>query len=256
MKPLSEHFERVRKSLLTKAEEVGVLKHAGLKGIARELLISDFLAANLPRAFDFETGEIVGADDTRSGQIDVLIVLQTTPRFRLGGPVCLALVHGVAAALEVKSVLTTSTPDSDSALTEAMKSTVAVKSLPIEPPLDPWPWSATLTKTGEHVRLDNIPVSIIAFKGPDVETLLEHLDTWEQVVERNRLPNTITCLKENYTLALNDGWRLSPRGTNAPTYFRMMGDGMALGDLYDHLMKVLQGWIHHHPDTPLSRYLE
>lgn len=132
--PLAQHFKRVRLSLVAKADEISIVKHGTLKGAARELVVSDFLSANLPRAFDFVTGEIVTPDDRRSGQIDVLVLPHTAPRFNLGGAVCLALVHAVAAALEIKSDLTTSAPDQNSDLTNAMETTVAVKDLPIVPP--------------------------------------------------------------------------------------------------------------------------
>jgi hypothetical protein len=252
--PLGAHFERVRLSLLAKADEAGILRHGTLKGSARELVVADFLAANLPRVFDFETGEVVTPDDQRSGQVDVLILPHSAPQFRLGGPVCLAPVHGVASVVEVKSNLTTSAPDGKSELTEAMNTTVLVKKLPINPPLVPWPWSATVVPSQGQVTLPNIPVSIVAFEGPTSETLLGHLESWNNHVGCKLLPNTVTCLRRNYTLFLNDGWRTQ----DAPLdqlYLQLPGQGAALGDLFDHLMKVLQGWIHHHPATPLSKYL-
>jgi hypothetical protein len=217
--PLAAHFERVRSSLLAKAEEAGILRHGTLKGSARELIVADFLSANLPRTFDFETGEVVTPDDKRSGQIDVLILPHSSPRFQLGGSVCLATVHSVAAAIEIKSTLTTSSPEKESALTQAMMSTICLKDLLIDPPLDPWPWSATLTTSGKRVRLANIPVSIVAFEGPDVNTLCSHLHNWEQIAGRERMPNTVTCLRQDYTLFLNDGWRIINHDTSGPLYF-------------------------------------
>lgn len=77
---LGEHFERVRQSLLAKSKEIGIAKHGTSKGTARELLVSDFFAANLPRHFDYVTGEIMAPKtEDRSGQIDILILPHSAP---------------------------------------------------------------------------------------------------------------------------------------------------------------------------------
>ncbi len=201
MRPLNKHFEKVRVSLLAKGEEVGIARHGTILGTARELIISDFLAANLPRGFDFVTGEILSAQDTRSGQVDVLILPHTAPRLQISGQVSLALVHAVAAAVEVKSVLTTSEPGLRSELTNAVNTSSKIKSLPILPLLDPWPWSAYITGEQKFVKLPHIPVCLIAFQGPQLNTLMDHLISWEKKIELRKFPNTITCLREGYTLS-------------------------------------------------------
>ncbi len=251
---LASHFDRVRASLLAKADEAGIARHGTLKGTARELLLADFLSANLPRGFDFVTGEIITPDDQRSGQVDVLIIPDYVPRFELCGRVCLACVHGVAAALEVKSTLTTSAADKRSELTKALDTVVGIKRLSIEPRLDPWPWSATHAGSKEPVTLPNIPVSIVAFDGPERETLISHLAFLENTGGRQLLPNTVTCLRRNYTICLNNGW-LTTGDSGGQLYVEWKNPGSCLGDLFDHLMKVLQAWQHHHPATPLSSYL-
>ena len=221
----------------------------------RELVVSDFLSANLPRAFDFVTGEIVTPNNKRSGQVDVIVLPHAAPRFQLSGSVCLALVHATAAALEIKSKLTTSAPDCQSELTKAMNTTFGIKKLPIDPRLNPWPWNVTEPERRTVVLLQNIPVAIVAFEGPNAPTLQKHLHEWEKKAGRLFLPNTVTCLKPNYTLILNDGWLKGPEQTDAALYIQIPDPGSCLAHLFFHLMKTLQRWSHYHPPTPLEKYL-
>lgn len=253
---LNDHFARIRNSLLAKAEEAGILRHSGSKGSARELIVSEFLESALPREFDFVTGEITAPDGRRSGQLDVMLLPRSAPMFRLVPGVSLGLLYAIAAIVEVKSNLSTAPITNPSELRNALETVRSVRDLLIEPPLDPWPWTAQRAATGESVRLDHIPASIIAFNGPTVETLMGHIATWAPG-NRASLPNTITCLERDYTLILNDGWtyipdRLSPESRSA---LYLKGESVGLVDLFDYLMKVTQAWSFTRPRTPLSTYL-
>lgn len=251
---LNNHFERVRVSIMAKAKEIGVANHGTLLGSARELLVSEFLESNLPRGFDFTTGEIVGPGGARSGQIDILVIPKTAPKLSLGGNFCLGLVHATAAALEIKSTLTTADLDKSSELRNALRTTESIRSIPIEPALDPWPWAAN--KGGSLVTLEHIPVSIVAFDGPELETLYRHLVSWH--AQGKSLPNTVTCINRNYTLYRNDDWSYPENagGSNGrPLYNRIKGDGVnCLRELFDFLMKCLQAWAYTQPRTPLTAY--
>jgi hypothetical protein len=252
---LNDHFARIRSSLLAKAEEAGILRHSTSKGSARELIVSEFLESALPREFDFVSGEITAPDGRRSGQLDVMLLPCSAPCFRLAPGVSLALLHAVAAFIEVKSDLSTAPLDNPSELRNALETVRSVRELPIEPLLDPWPWSAQRT-TGEFVRLNHIPACIVAFNGPTAEALMGHLAA-RQADHGTHLPNTITCLVRDYTLVLNDGWiyvpeELSPESRRS---LYLKGETSALLELYDFLMKVTQGWAFTRPRTPLSRYM-
>src|SRR5687768_14925530 len=102
MSILAEHFERIREGLLAKAKETGVLDHAPSKGTARELIVSDFLETSLPREYDFSGGEIVAPNGSRSGQLDVMLISRSAPQFQVASRLSLALLHSVAAVIEVK----------------------------------------------------------------------------------------------------------------------------------------------------------
>jgi|LakMenE18May11ns_1017448.scaffolds.fasta_scaffold9803693_2 hypothetical protein len=253
---LNDHFTRIRASLLAKAEEAGILRHSTSKGSARELIISDFLESSLPREFDFVTGEITSPTGRRSGQLDIMLLPQSAPRFRLAPGVSLGLLHAVAAVIEVKSVLSTAPLCNPSELRNAIETVRSVRVLEINPRLDPWPWSAARAATYEPVQLDHIPVCIVAFKGPTIETLLGYLSEFA-VANRADLPNVITCLERDYTLILNDGWIFNPASLSEDSRQKLYlkGDCSSLVDLFDFLMKVTQAWAFASPRTPFSRYL-
>jgi len=253
---LREHFERVRQTLLAKADGVQLAKHKTLRGTARELIVTDFLDANLPSACDYVTGEIIDAADGRSGPLDVIIVPSTAPRFALAGHSAIVLADATIAAMEVKSNLTTSGPDKDSALTEAMNATTQIKARKIS--CDTWPWTSRRARDGTPLRLPNIPVSIVAFDGPELPALMRHLHAWEaRLGSADMMPNTITVLRRDYTLLMNDGWSLVPKHV-PPTeslYAYVQQPGASVADLFFFLMQVMQAWLHHHPATPLGSYL-
>ena len=252
---LNDHFARIRTSLLAKAEEAGILRHSTSKGSARELIVSDFLESALPREFDFVTGEITAPDGRRSGQLDIMLLPRSAPRFRLAPGVSLGLLHAVAAVIEVKSNLSTAPLDNPSELRNALETVRSVRELSIEPILNPWPWTAQRT-TGEMVRLDHIPACVIAFEGPTVETLIGHIAAWPEE-NRSYLPNTITCVARDYTLVLNDGWMHVPErlSLDSRQALYLKGELAGLVDLFDYLMKVTQAWSFARPRTPLSYYM-
>lgn len=131
-----------------------------------------------------------------------------------------------------------------------------VKTLPIED-LDPWPWSAQ-HKGGGSVKLNSIPMGIMAFGGPPVETLLKHMHEWNETIGNGRLPNSITCLAQNYTLLQNDGWLFlgKTHTEGGGLYINDPATGGCLSTLFDHLMKIMQAWTYAQPRTPLSKYLD
>lgn len=256
MSVLGSHFAHVRKTLLAKADEAGVLRHGSSKGTARELVVSEFLKAGLPREFDFVSGEIAAPNGERSRQLDLMLIPHNSPRFALAPSVSLGLLHAVAAVIEVKSDLSTAPLERASELRNALDIGQSVRSLCFVPPLEPWPWIAERQETRALIRLEHIPFCLFAFKGPTIETLMEHLAS-AAAVNRAALPNIVTCLERDYTLVLNDGWiydsaKLPPEFQQA-LYLR--GSHSALVDLFDYLMKTTQAWAYARPRTPLASYI-
>lgn len=247
---LNEHLKKVAESLLSKADEIGLAKHTTVSGTARELIISDFLSKNLPRGFDFDTGEIAASDGTRSGQIDILVLPHYSPKFALLDRHCIALADAVAASIEVKSNLTTAPIESRSELNSALLSIKKIREMPLN--LDPWPWTASVHS--QNVRLTHIPCFVISFDGPTPDKLIEHLKNWSEVHGDHTLPNTVTCLKRNYTIVKNDGWHLLPVDYASYELPYFQSSDPCLVDLFLYLMKCLQAWGYEKPRTPLNQY--
>jgi len=250
---LNEHFARVRRTLLDKGDEAKLAQHAGIMGTARELIVSEFLRAAFPSTCNFMTGEIIDTHDGRSGQVDIIIVPAFAPRFVLAGHSGIALAEGTIAAIEVKSTLTTSSPDSESALSSALSTVRKIKERQVE--CEPWPWVAN--KGGSIVSLSSIPASIIAFKGPPHSNLENALATFSDRFGVDSLPNTITVLEQDYTLIRNDDWYFSKKGKepSQKLYVAMPDTGACLADVFNYLMMCVQSWTFCSPFTPLSSYL-
>jgi hypothetical protein len=81
-------------------------KHAGIKGSVVEETLRSFLREYLPRRLEIGHGEIVDTFGNRSRQTDVVITTEDHPyTFKTDSP-GLFFIEGVAAAAEVKAVLT------------------------------------------------------------------------------------------------------------------------------------------------------
>ena len=252
---LKSHFRLVRETLLRKADEAGLAANSSIRGAARELVLSEFFEANLAASVSFVTGEIIDVGGQRSGQLDIIIVPTTVPRFSLGGNNVIALAAGVVGAIEVKSYLTASGPDGESELTKTMTASMATKRL-LPGPLQPWPWTAQRITDGSQLKLESIPYSLVAYKGPAKTTMAMHLSEWSSKVGNKFLPNTITVLEADYTLTLNDGWVYVPESAENPKALYVESEpGNSLLDLFDFWMKCIQAWTFNRPHTPLNVYL-
>ncbi|WP_162930046.1 DUF6602 domain-containing protein [Pseudophaeobacter sp. EL27] len=245
---LNNHFKALRQNLLSKSGLAHSGRNSTLIGSVRELVITEFFEGNLPKGFDYNTGEIVDPKDVRSGQIDILIVPNNAPRLSLGERYAISLAHGVAATFEVKSDLNTKH------LKEALQSTNKVKRLSISKgDLYPWPWSAE-TNSGKELWIQDIPNSIISFKSCTEKHLLKKLK--EHADNGGELPDTITCLELDFTLVRNNGWLAQKDGDDL---YISSHDGIFKGAaplliVFDYYMKVLQAWDYAKPRTPLLKY--
>ena len=78
-------------------------------GSDREYFVSEFLSKILPSDLKFASGAIIDSFSVeRSGQIDLAVLMPTTPSLPMpGGEERLMLAEGVAAAIEIKSNLST-----------------------------------------------------------------------------------------------------------------------------------------------------
>ncbi|WP_041948656.1 DUF6602 domain-containing protein [Turneriella parva] len=244
----------MRETLLRKSEEMQLAKHTTVIGTARELILTEFLQANLPQNCNFFSGEIIDSKDKRSGQIDILLVPDYSPRFVLAQNYAIALADAVIAAVEVKSVLTTDN-EGNAGFDASLKNCKSVKELTVT--CEPWPWTSTMSLTGKEVLLPNIPYIVIAFKGPKISTLEEKITKALAATPRESLPDVIVVLEEKYALVRNNDWHLVNTNKENPglLYFRLWNGIDCLSDVFTYLMKCIQAWDYHRPPTPMSKYL-
>jgi hypothetical protein len=100
-------------------------KHSGNLGSAREYFIGEILNRFLPGSVVVGSGEIIDGKE-RSGQQDIIIYRSDFPVLAGFDSVNTYLIEGVIATIEVKSDLTTGSPNG---LTSAFKSAASVLSL-------------------------------------------------------------------------------------------------------------------------------
>lgn len=251
---LNDHFARVERSLLDKSDEARLAEHPTLIGLARELIVSEFLSAALPNNTSFINGEIIDCLGGRSGQVDVIIIPAFSPRFILGGNSGIALADGVIGTLEVKSSIAASSPDTDSQLTRAMATVRKIKERHVA--CTPWPWVAS--KDGVEVKLTSIPSSIVAFRGQEQCALQSSLHAFAERFGTATLPNSISVIDKGYTLIREDDWYFTKLDSlsNPSLYVAKVDSGACLADLFNYLMMCIQAWSFRSPFTPLSSYLK
>lgn len=86
-------------------------QHKGSQGAAAEAAVRSLLDHKLPRYLSVGTGEVIDQADSRSGQLDIIIVNEDQPfRSSLNEP-GVFLIEGISASGEVKSRLTTKALD-------------------------------------------------------------------------------------------------------------------------------------------------
>jgi uncharacterized protein DUF6602 len=91
------------------ARAVAGLRHQGLKGTLREIVVRDLLRPFLPADIGVGTGEIITYDNCHSRQLDVVIYdKRILPPILLEGAVGLFPIESALCTIEVKSTLTAS----------------------------------------------------------------------------------------------------------------------------------------------------
>jgi hypothetical protein len=105
MNRIRTYFNSLADRMAADAELAGVSTHRPDIGTNREHIIEAFLARHLPRRLTVATGgQVVGARETESKQVDVLVACDLAVRFEENRKTFVT-VEGLAAAVTVKSVL-------------------------------------------------------------------------------------------------------------------------------------------------------
>ncbi len=240
---LSDHFGRVKSTLLQHAGHFDIANHGDIKGYGREALVQEFLATHLPDQVEYLSGEILDANDHRSGQIDIIVQSKKHPKIPLLGSLHLAFIDSVVAAIEVKSNLTTQH------LNASLEQCKKLKALQR---------NVVLENGGLAKKLTTVPCVVFAFKGPKKDTLLKSINEFAQ---RNFIaldafcPDMIVVLEEDYYVCKNDGWQF-PFVPAPGAYFRDW-QGLPhenLVGLYNYLNNVIQAFTDKSPRLEIGNY--
>jgi hypothetical protein len=191
---LSEHFGKVKGNLLSLAEHFDIAKHGDIKGYGREALVNEFLKSHLPDQVEYLTGEILDHQDSRSGQVDIILQSKLHPKIPLWGNVHLAFCDAVIAAIEVKSTLTSQHLDS------TLHNFAKIKGLNR---------NVSLSMNGANA-LPTIPCILFAFKGLKKDTIIKSINqfaTKHKVPLEMCSPDMVVVLNQDFYICRNDGWQ-------------------------------------------------
>jgi hypothetical protein len=241
---LAEHFAKTRQELLSYADHIGIAKHGDIKGLAREGVIRIFLEENLPKLLEFKTGEILGRNDERSGQLDIIFQSIAAPRIPLFENVQITLVDATLGVLEVKSNLTVASWDKPSHLRSALETFQKVKRIKRDAR------SHILSPLREGIVLEKTPCFLIAYKGPTISTLEKYLIDYGQARKlpiKDYGPDVICILDKGYSFFRDDGWIVPRNWVYAPKqvraasgYYLWSKDRECLACLFLYLCRILE----------------
>jgi hypothetical protein len=134
LRPLRTSFPTMLKDLIAAteahmqarlAETRAKFRHRGLKGGAVEDSVREFLRSYVPRRLAVGTGEVIDRNDGRSAQTDIVIANEHHPFTFSDDVPGLFFIEGVAAAGEVKAVLTSTHLESTLESSRRFKTLVA-----------------------------------------------------------------------------------------------------------------------------------
>lgn len=220
--PLKKHFEVQVDILMSMAEasdkELFVTNNDSSN---REAFCRLFLSSHLPPGFRVTTGEIVDCHNNITGQLDVVIVTDDTPRMTIdstGSVIAPILADSVLGVVEVKTSLNSET------LKKALSQLRPVKAL--------MPTHATLVAPGGEVIEDplngKIITGVFAFNPSDriEQQIPQILATYPNVADFIVLPDSISYFSVK-TLAVC-GVEVNSKDT-INGYVKFSAKGMGLG---------------------------
>ncbi len=181
---------------------------------------------------DFSSGEIFDSKDNRSGQVDIIIQSKSDPRIHIQGNEFIVLLDTVIAVLEVKSTLTTGKTGT---LQNALRTIQKVKQLERKVLID--------TKDCEKRKPHHAtPSFIIAYNGPNAETLVKDIELFYGDSPKKEWPDHIVVLKQGYYLTKDNGWVHNMENPSTMPYFLEQRSEYSLCALFVYLCELIQHW--------------
>lgn len=270
MKLIQKHLNNITLKLKSEFESTSISQHGGNLGTARESVVKYFLESNLPSNLDFTSGEIFDSLDRRSGQIDIIVHNSHSLKLNYAAGLDMVPIDNVLALIECKSSLTTGSMTSGSShLKSALDSCVKSKSLYRINPIGidsnylksnnlmPQDLAILENQTGLCATLPKTPHMIIAFQGPEVQTLRDSLSSYmrENRIDLEDMPNVITVLDRGYYLVKNDGFLIKKLENNVH-YSMNKSQKSTLVGIYMYLMKLAESQKLSGNFFPVEQYLK
>jgi hypothetical protein len=269
MKFIQRHLAASAKALESQYEVSGLTTHGGSKGSAREILIKEFLIANLPSSLDFTAGQVFDSKDNVSNEVDIIIYSKHSLKLKFGKDKDLVPVDSALALIECKSSLNTgSMKDGSSHLKIALDACVKSKGLVRINPVGIDEGYLARRNIPAHVgyiaeqvtgmcaTMRKTPFVVFAYKGPEEETLRASLYQYMvgNDVNLDDMPDIIVVLDRGYYLVKNNGFFIGRVGA-AVHYSTGGGENSALMGFYICLVKIAESQRLSENFFPLTQYL-
>ncbi len=185
--PLKERFKAFR-ILLSNAYDAGKGMPSAVIGAERETFINAFLRQVFPDSFRLGGGAIVDNSGSMSGQLDVVFERPFGPSFPLpGGGQRLYLSDTVAAAIEIKSNITTQWGDFERTASQLSK-------------VDHTPFHMGMA-AGHSFSPGRVPLFLVGYEGPSkIRTIVKYMMKTQQ---SNR-PIGVLCIRSGVFFYIDD----------------------------------------------------
>lgn len=269
MKLIQKHLSSHTASLTSAFLVSSLTTHGSSKGNAREVVVTEFLIANLPSNLEFTTGQVFDSKDNISNQVDIIIYSKHSLKLNFGKNQYMVPVDSALALIECKSSLSTgSMTEGSSSLKTTLDACVKSKNLIRINPIGidggylmqgniPAHAGSLVEKfTGMCATMKKTPFLIFSFQGPEVSTLRDSLHKYmiENNVDLDDMPDVITVLDKGYYLVKNNGF-LIRKVPGHVHYSQGSGESGALLGFYIYLVKIAEAQRLSKNFFPLEQYL-
>jgi len=169
-------------------------QHRGLRGTAREDIVSEFLNAYLPAHIEFVKGEIYDSFGMHSPQCDIIAIDRLKVPLMFGTDSRLVPIEGVYSVLEVKSNLDSKELNDCLGKCDKIKNLQKVAYIPQTGPI-----FGSVSAYGKILAHYPTLYSVFAYHGIDPKTLVAKLESYHAGKPPEKRIDSVNCL---------DGWVL------------------------------------------------
>lgn len=270
MKLIQKHLKNHTASLVSAFNLSSITTNGSSKGSAREIIIREFLKANLPSNLDITSGQVFDSKDNCSGQMDIIIYSKHSLKLRFDKDQCMVPVDSALALIECKSSLNTgSMTEGASNLKTTLDACVCSKGLIRINPIgidDGYCMKENIPRNAVHLvekmsgmrtTMRKTPFLLLAFQGPEESTLRDSLFNYMtgNNIDLDDMPDVITILDRGYYLVKNNGF-LIRKSPDHVLYSRGGSENSALLGFYIYLVKLAEFQKLSKNFFPLEEYLK